>query len=238
MTINSAIQLAILKTSAIVVLAAAVAVLVSIAYNNNRLSPVSSFFSFSGFSPPYGFKALEGMANPDASSSSDADASKPGKIPDEDDDLKCTGPNRSNTKCTVPDIIRLGYELAGDPALSQSELDKITGVFKARSAEKGNERLGDIFNRFIGDVMLLRFSVMFNTSPNEPELKKVMDDMIKKKDGKTCYSLDDMKQVKGLLVGTAEQKTLSVAQSEVVRCYMQRFNSMRSCMGICDSKRA
>jgi hypothetical protein len=181
------------------------------------------------------------MANADApSASSDADASKPGKIPDEDDDLKCTGPNRGNTKCTVPDIIRLGYELAGDPALSQSELDKIAGVFKARSSEKekGNERLSDIFNRFIGDVMLLRFSVMFNTSPNEPELKKVMDDMIKKKDGKACYSLDDMKQVKGLLVGTAEQKTLSVAQSEAVRCYMQRFNSMRACMGICDSKRA
>jgi hypothetical protein len=220
MTVISDIQLAVLKTSAIVLVAAAVAVLVSVAYNNGSMR-----------------STLEGMGNADGDS-----GGKPGKIPDEDDDLKCAGPKRDGTKCTVPDVIRLGYELASDPALSQGEMEKISSVFKSRTAEKGSEKLGEklgeIFNRFMGDVMLLRFSVMFNTSPNEPELKKVMDNMIQKKDGKACYSPDDMKQVKGLLVGTAEQKTLSVAQSEAMRCYMQRFNSVRACMGICDSKRA
>jgi hypothetical protein len=216
------IIMSVLKTSIIVLIAAAVAALVSVAYNSTSAR-----------------RALEGMGNADSA----AGADKPGgKIPDEDDDLKCAGPKRGETKCTVPDVIRLGYELASDPALSQGEMEKISSVFKSRASEKGNEKLGEklggIFNRFMGDVMLLRFSVMFNTSPNEPELKKVMDDMIKKKDGRACYSTDDMKQVKGLLVGTAEQKTLSVAQSEAMRCYMQRFNSVRACMGICDSNRA
>ena len=218
MAIIRDIQLSVLKTSIIVLIAAALAALVSVAYNSNSVR-----------------STLEGMDN--------AGADKPGgKIPDEDDDLKCAGPKRSETKCTVSDVIRLGYELASDPAFSAGELDKISSVFKSRGAEKGNDKLretlSNIFNRFMGDVMLLRFSVMFNTSPNEPELKKVIDDMIKKKDGRACYSADDMKQVKGLLVGTAEQKTLSVAQSEAMRCYMQRFNSVRACMGICDSNRA
>jgi hypothetical protein len=222
MTISD-IQLAVLKTSAIVIIAAAVAALLS--------ASVTFPASFPNFS-------LEGMANPAAPEKEP----KPGKIPDEDDDLKCAGPKRKDVKCTVPDVLRLGYELASDPSLSQSSMEKIGEVFKSRSAEKGNKKLGEklssIFNRFIGDVMLLRFSIMFNTSPNEPELKNVLDEMVKKKDAARCYSLDDMKQVKGLLVGTAEQKTLSVAQSEAVRCYMQRFNSVRACLGICDSNRA
>ena len=85
--------------------------------------------------------------------------------------------------------------------------------------------------------MMLRFTVMFNTKPNEAELKKTLDKMIKEKDTSKCYTSEDMKLVKGLLVGTAEQKTLTVAQSEAIRCYMQRFNSVRACMGICDDKK-
>ena len=214
------IQLSVLKTSAIVLISAAVAVLLSVAYN--AYGHHVRFFS-----------ALEGMKNAAAASDSD-DA---GKIPEEDEDLKCAGSDRKNTTCTVPDIIRLGYELASDPSISQTEVDKMTAVFKSRAANDGTDRLSTIFNKFIGDVTLLRFSVMFNTSPNEPELKNMMDDMIKKKNPKSCYSLNDMKEVKGLLVGTAEQKTLSVAQSEAIRCYMQRFNSVRACMGICDNKK-
>ena len=223
-TVITTIQASVLKTSVIVLISAAVVVLVSIAYNT--------------YGPRF-FSTLEGMTTAAAEPAAVTDTSKEvGKIPEEDEDLKCPGPDRKSTKCTVPDIIRLGYELASDPRMSQAEVDKISAVFKSRAAVKGNEKLGDLFMNFFGNVMLLRFSVMFNTSPNEPELKKMMDDMIKNKNPKQCFTLDDMKQVKGLLVGTAEQKTLTVAQSEAIRCYMQRFNSVRACMGICDDKKA
>jgi fructose-1-phosphate kinase PfkB-like protein len=121
--------------------------------------------------------------------------------------------------------------------MSQTEQTKFHAVFSSRSKDTADKKLANLINRFMGDVMLLRFTVMFNTKPNEAELKKTLDKMIKEKDPKSCYSEDDMKQVKGLLVGTAEQKTLTVAQSEAIRCYMQRFNSVRACMGICDDKK-
>jgi hypothetical protein len=194
---------------------------------------------------------LEGMTpatTDDTSKSKDSKAaaeSKPAAvsaaIPKEDDDLKCPGAKRKDVKCEVADIIRLGYELASDPIMSQTEQDKFYNVFKTRAeyrgVDKNANKYPELINRFMGDVMMLRFTVMFNTKPNEAELKKTLDKMIKEKDPKSCYSDEDMKLVKGLLVGTAEQKTLTVAQSEAIRCYMQRFNSVRVCMGICDDKK-
>ena len=218
----SDIQVAFIKTAIIIIIAAAVATIVSV-------------FIYPSLSNYIG--VLEGMTPETESNSAAVSAA----IPKEDDDLKCPGPQRKDVKCEVADIIRLGYELASDPRMSQTEQTKFHSVFAARAKEHPDayyrEMLKDIINRFMGDVTLLRFTVMFNTKPNEAELKKTLDKMIKEKDPKSCYSEDDMKQVKGLLVGTAEQKTLTVAQSEAIRCYMQRFNSVRACMGICDDKK-
>jgi hypothetical protein len=219
----SDIQVAFIKTAIIIIIAAAVATIVSV-------------FIYPSLSNYIG--VLEGMtpATTDAKSK-DSKAAVSAAIPKEDDDLKCPGPKRKDVKCEVADIIRLGYELASDPIMSQTEQTKFHAVFSSRSKDTADKKLANLINRFMGDVMLLRFTVMFNTKPNEAELKKTLDKMIKEKDPKSCYSEDDMKQVKGLLVGTAEQKTLTVAQSEAIRCYMQRFNSVRACMGICDDKK-
>jgi hypothetical protein len=240
----SDIQVAFIKTAIFLIIAAAVATIVSVFIYPSLPLSLSNYIG-----------VLEGMTpatTDDKSKSKDSKDSKPAAeskpaavsaaIPKEDDDLKCPGAQRKNVKCEVADIIRLGYELASDPIMSQTEQDKFYKVFEARSkdtatADKNSEKLAALINRFMGDVMMLRFTVMFNTKPNEAELKKTLDKMIKEKDPKSCYSLDDMKQVKGLLVGTAEQKTLTVAQSEAIRCYMQRFNSVRACMGICDDKK-
>ena len=230
----SDIQVAFIKTAIIIIIAAAVATIVSV-------------FIYPSLSNYIG--VLEGMtpATTDDKSKDSKAASKPAAeskpaavsaaIPKEDDDLKCPGAKRKDVKCEVADIIRLGYELASDPIMSQTEQDKFYAVFSSRSKDPADKKLANLINRFMGDVMMLRFTVMFNTKPNEAELKKTLDNMIKEKDPKSCYSEDDMKQVKGLLVGTAEQKTLTVAQSEAIRCYMQRFNSVRACMGICDDKK-
>jgi hypothetical protein len=217
----SDVQVAFIKTAIIIIIAAAVATIVSV-------------FIYPSLSNYIG--VLEGMT-PATTDSNAAEVSA--AIPKEDDDLKCPGPQRKDVKCEVADIIRLGYELSSDPRMSQTEQTKFHSVFAARSneADKNSGKLANLINRFMGDVTMLRFSVMFNTKPNETELKKTLDKMIKDKNTKSCYTLDDMKQVKGLLVGTAEQKTLTVAQSEAIRCYMQRFNSVRVCMGICDDKK-
>ena len=222
----SDIQVAFIKAAVIIIIAAAVATIVSV-------------FIYPSLSNYIG--VLEGMtpATTDDKSkdSKDSMAAVSAAIPKEDDDLKCPGAKRKDVKCEVADIIRLGYELASDPIMSQTEQNKFHAVFSSRSKDTADKKLANLINRFMGDVMLLRFTVMFNTKPNETELKKTLDKMIKDKDTSKCYSLDDMKQVKGLLVGTAEQKTLTVAQSEAIRCYMQRFNSVRACMGICDDKK-
>ena len=218
MKIVSDIQVAFIKTAIIIIIAAAVATIVSV-------------FVYPSLAAGY-IGILEGMTP----AASDSHA-----IPKEDDDLKCPGSQRKDVKCEVADIIRLGYELSSDPRMSQTEQTKFHSVFESRSkdttTDKNSGKLAELINRFMGDVMMLRFTVMFNTKPNEAELKKTLDKMIKEKNAKSCYTLDDMKQVKGLLVGTAEQKTLTVAQSEAIRCYMQRFNSVRMCMGICDDKK-
>lgn len=214
----SDIQVAFIKMAVIIIIAAAVATIVSV-------------FIYPSLSNYIG--VLEGMTPATTDDKSKLSAA----IPKEDEDLKCPGAKRKDVKCEVADIIRLGYELASDPIMSQTEQDKFYAVFSSRSKDPADKKLANLINRFMGDVMLLRFTVMFNTKPNEAELKKTLDNMIKEKDPKSCYSEDDMKQVKGLLVGTAEQKTLTVAQSEAIRCYMQRFNSVRACMGICDDKK-
>jgi hypothetical protein len=222
----SDIQVAFIKTAIIIIIAAAVATIVSV-------------FIYPSLSNYIG--VLEGMTPATTDDKSkDSKAAVSAAIPKEDDDLKCPGAKRKDVKCDVADIIRLGYELASDPIMSQTEQTKFHAVFSSRSkdtADKNSEKLAGLINRFMGDVMMLRFTVMFNTKPNETQLKKTLDKMIKEKDPKTCYSDEDMKLVKGLLVGTAEQKTLTVAQSEAIRCYMQRFNSVRACMGICDDKK-
>jgi hypothetical protein len=218
----SDIQVAFIKTAIIIIIAAAVATIVSVFIYPSLPLSLSNYIG-----------VLEGMTPA-------GDAASSAAIPKEDEDLKCPGAKRKDVKCDVADIIRLGYELASDPIMSQTEQTKFHAVFSSRSkdtADKNSGKLAGIINRFMGDVMMLRFTVMFNTKPNEAELKKTLDKMIKEKDPKSCYSEDDMKQVKGLLVGTAEQKTLTVAQSEAIRCYMQRFNSVRACMGICDDKK-
>jgi len=235
----SDIQVAFIKTAVIIIIAAAVATIVSVFIYPSLPLSLSNYIG-----------VLEGMTpatTDDKSKSKDSKAaaeSKPAAvsaaIPKEDEDLKCPGAHRKDVKCDVADIIRLGYELASDPIMSQTEQTKFHAVFESRSKDandKNSGKLAGLINRFMGDVMMLRFTVMFNTKPNEAELKKTLDKMIKEKDTSKCYSLDDMKQVKGLLVGTAEQKTLTVAQSEAIRCYMQRFNSVRACMGICDDKK-
>jgi len=184
---------------------------------------------------------IEGLATQASGNSAGGGGKNAGSVPKEDEDLKCPGPSRKDTKCGVPDIIQLGYELSSDPMMSQVEQEKIHAVFASRSKDTKDknegEKLETLLNRFLGDVMMLRFSVMFNTTPNEPQLKATLDEIVKKNDVKTCYSQEDMKLVKGLLVGTAEQKTLTVAQSEAMRCYMQRFNSVRSCLGVCTDKK-
>ena len=208
---------AFIKTALVILLAAAVITIVSLFVSNAAVKGV-----------------VEGM---DGVVSGTDRAGGGGTIPKEDADLKCPGPSRKDTKCAVADIIQLGYELASDPLMSQSEQDKIYNVFAARSKDKGSEKLSERLSAFLKDVMMLRFAVMFNTSPNEPELKKTLDEMVKEKDVNSCYTEDDMKQVKGLMVGSAEQKTLTTAQSEAIRCYMQRFNSIRACLGICNDNK-
>ena len=222
---------AFIKTVLVILLAGAIITILSINISDSALK------EFVG-------RVVEGMET--TSESASESASQPasiskvgqgGTIPKEDSDLKCPGPSRKDTKCAVADIIKLGYELASDPLMSQSEQSKIHNVFAERSKDKGSENLSNRLSAFLQDVMMLRFAVMFNTSPNEPELKKVLDEMVKKNDINSCYTEDDMKQIKGLMVGSAEQKTLTTAQSEAIRCYMQRFNSIRACLGICNDNK-
>jgi len=213
---------AFIKTALVILLAGAIITILSINISDSALK------EFVG-------RVIEGMET----ASEPASISKAGRgtIPKEDTDLKCPGPSRKNTKCAVEDIIKLGYELASDPLMSQSEQNKIHNVFAERSKDKGSEKLSERLSAFLKDVMMLRFAVMFNTSPNEPELKKTLDQMVEQNDVNSCYTEDDMKQVKGLMVGSAEQKTLTAAQSEAIRCYMQRFNSIRACLGICNDNK-
>lgn len=156
----------------------------------------------------------------------------PNSVAEDDPDLKC--PAGASKGCTPTDVIKLGYDLASDPAVSNMELGIIEAVCESRSPE-----LKSMARQFIGDVFLLKMATMFNTKPNDAEIQKKLDDMKKEmKNGQDdkqywCYNYKFMFEMAGLQVGTAGQKTLSAAQSEAVRCYAQRFNAFRKCMGSC-----
>jgi len=151
-------------------------------------------------------------------------------LAEDDPDLKC--PAIGSKGCTPADVMKLGYDLASDPAVSQIELENFKKVCTGRSP-----KLGAMAEQFIGDVTLLKFATMFNTKPNDAEIQKKIDEMKKENSFKGCYQYDFMFEMAGLQVGTADQKTLSAVQSEAVRCYAQRFNAFRKCMGLCDDSK-
>ncbi len=155
----------------------------------------------------------------------DKDKLKLTAVAENDPDLKC--PAISSNGCTPADVMKLGYDIASDPALSQVELQNFKKVCKSRSP--GHEMMAE---QFIGDVTLLKFATMLNTKPNEGEIQKKIDEMAKATNF-PCYTYEFMFEMAGLQVGTADQKTLSKVQSEAVRCYAQRFNAFRQCMGLC-----
>ena len=106
----SDIQVGFIKTAIIIIIAAAVATIVSV------------------FVYPYLAERYVGILEGMTPAASDA-------IPKEDDDLKCPGTQRKDVKCEVADIIRLGYELASDPRMSQTEQTKFHSVFAARAKD-------------------------------------------------------------------------------------------------------
>jgi len=103
------------------------------------------------------------------------------------------------------------------------ELDTISKVCKSRKF--------DGYNKFAMDAMMLRAATMYNTAANEKEFNETLENMTKNK--QECYSNDFMKSIKGLLVGSKDEPTLSVAQSEAVRCYAHRLNAFRKCLNAC-----
>lgn len=155
----------------------------------------------------------------------DKDKLKKSAVAENDPDLKC--PAISSKGCTPTDVIKLGYDIASDPALSQLELEKIIKVCESRSPGHG-----EMAKFFLGDLTLPKFATMLNTKPNEAEIQKKINEMAKATNF-PCYTYEFMFEMAGLQVGTAGQKTLSKAQSEAVRCYAQRFNAFRQCMGLC-----
>lgn len=140
----------------------------------------------------------------------------------EDPDLKC--PEVSAT-CTVEDLVKFGHDISSDPRMSMIEIDKISKVY--------SDRKDDSFQKLFFDTAILRMLTAYNTKPNTDTVQKMMGD-VKKGDKQQCYTRDFMDTAKGLLVGTKDQKTLSVAQSEAVRCYARRFNDFRKCLGATD----
>ena len=139
----------------------------------------------------------------------------------EDPDLKC--PKVSAT-CTVEDLVKFGHDISSDPRISMMEMDKIN---KAYSDRKDNS-----FEKLFFDTAILRMVTAYNTKPNTDFFQKMLDEGKTKKDeDKPCYTQGFMDTAKGLLVGTKDQKTLSVAQSEATRCYARRFNDFRKCLG-------
>ena len=155
----------------------------------------------------------------------DKDKLKKSAVAENDPDLKCSA--ISSKGCTPTDVMKLGYDIASDPALSQLELQNFMNVCESRSPGHG-----EMAKFFMGDLTLLKFATMLNTKPNEAEIQKKINEMAKATNF-PCYTYEFMFEMAGLQVGTADQKTLSKAQSEAVRCYAQRFNAFRQCMGLC-----
>lgn len=146
-------------------------------------------------------------------------------VADPDPDLKCPGQADSvPATCAPADIIKLGYEISLDPRLSTLELKNIQDTYTDRKS-------GAVLEPFIFDAFMLRAATMYNTDANEGVIQKMLDNMNKNK--LPCYTNDFMATAKGFLVGTKEQKTLTVAQSEAVRCYAHRFNGIRKCLDTC-----
>jgi len=162
----------------------------------------------------FGGGGVEGLANEDGAN----DVASP------DPDLKCTGSEPAT--CTPADIIRLGYDISLDPRMSTLELTNIQDVYKSRGSSAAA-----MITPFLVDTTMLRAATMYNADSNEAEIQKLLDEMKKKKS--PCYTNDFMATAKGFLVGSKEQKTLTVAQSEAVRCYAHRFNGIRKCLDAC-----
>jgi hypothetical protein len=140
----------------------------------------------------------------------------------EDPDLKC--PAVSAT-CTVEDLVKFGHDISSDPRISIMEMKKIGDAY--------DNRKDDSFQKIFFDTAILRMVTAYNTKPNTDFFKKILGETKKDDDSdKQCYTQGFMDTAKGLLVGTKDQKTLSVAQSEAVRCYARRFNDFRKCLGV------
>lgn len=163
------------------------------------------------------FGSIEGLAT--------AGDIKPASVADEDPDLKCpaSGSGADPTKCTTADLMKLAYDLAADPRTSVMELDAIAKVCKSRTFTG--------YENFHFNALMLRAATLYNTTANEKEFTKILEDMTKKP--QACYNNDFMKSVKGLLVGSKDELTLTVAQSEALRCYAHRFNAFRKCLKSC-----
>ena len=157
---------------------------------------------------------VEGLSPNDAATTTVADA---------DPDLKCPGSAADPTKCTTVDLMKLAYDIASDPRTSVTELDAISKVCESRKLAG--------YESFHFDALMLRAATMYNTTANETTFKSILDDMTKNK--KQCYSNDYMKSVKGLLVGSKDELTLTVAQSEALRCYAHRINAFKKCLNGC-----
>lgn len=148
---------------------------------------------------------------------------KPDSVADADPDLKCPGATEEPAKCEIADLMKLAYDISSDPRTSVVELNAIHKVCNSRKVSN--------YDNFAFDTMMLRAATMYNTTANEKEFKSILDDMTKNK--KECYNNDFMKSIKGLLVGSKDEPTLTVAQSEAVRCYAHRFNAFRRCLKAC-----
>ena len=149
-----------------------------------------------------------------------------------DPDLKCTGPGQEGSApatCAPADIIRLVYDISLDPRLSILETKNILDVYNSRG-----DAAAAAIAPFTKDILMLRAATMYNTDSNEAVIQDMLDNM-KKTTNSPCYTNDFMATAKGFLVGTKDQKTLTVAQSEAVRCYAHRFNGIRKCLNACNN---
>lgn len=148
----------------------------------------------------------------------------PKSIADSDPDLKCPAAGaESPAKCEISDLLKLSYDIALDPRVSVTELDAMSKICRTRKFNK--------YDNFGFDMLLLRAAALHNTTANEAEFKKILKSMSEKKS--ECYNNAFMKEVKGLLVGSKDEPTLSVAQSETIRCYAHRLNAIRKCLNAC-----
>jgi hypothetical protein len=160
-------------------------------------------------------------------------------VADADPDLKCPAFDSGDpTKCTVVDLMKLAYGVASDPRMSVMEIDNISGVCGTRKF-KAIDRIGR-------ELLMLRAATMYNTTANEKLFKSILDGMTKNKN--ECYDNNYMNALKAMTstaasaphgisattVGTKEKPTtLTIAQSETMRCYAHRLNAFKKCLNAC-----